>query len=119
AGATARWSTRWPAASGRPTSLGGSARRPAASPKRRPTRVVGRPDSPKGPALRNRRGCGSVRRMTVRGADDRRVEKLEVATYRVPTDQRESDGTLEWDHTDVVVLTVASGGSTGTGWSYG
>jgi L-alanine-DL-glutamate epimerase-like enolase superfamily enzyme len=46
------------------------------------------------------------------------VESLEVATYRVPTDEPESDGTLTWDHTDVIVVHLAADGSTGLGWTY-
>ena len=46
------------------------------------------------------------------------IERLDVATYRIPTDAPESDGTLKWDHTDVVVVHVTAGGSTGLGWSY-
>ncbi len=46
------------------------------------------------------------------------VERLEVKTYRVPTDAPESDGTLQWDHTDVVLVTVEGGGNTGVGWTY-
>ena len=46
------------------------------------------------------------------------IEKLEVALYRVPTDQPESDGTLSWDHTDLVMVTAAAGDEKGFGWSY-
>jgi L-alanine-DL-glutamate epimerase-like enolase superfamily enzyme len=46
------------------------------------------------------------------------IERLDVATYRIPTDAPESDGTLKWDHTDVVVVHVTAGGLTGLGWSY-
>jgi L-alanine-DL-glutamate epimerase-like enolase superfamily enzyme len=47
-----------------------------------------------------------------------KIERLDVATYRIPTDQSESDGTLKWDHTDVVVVHAVAGGQTGLGWSY-
>ena len=46
------------------------------------------------------------------------VESVEVAAYRVPTDEPESDGTLKWDHTDVVVVHLTADGSTGLGWTY-
>ena len=46
------------------------------------------------------------------------VESMEVAAYRVPTDEPESDGTLKWDHTDVIVVHVTADGSTGLGWTY-
>jgi L-alanine-DL-glutamate epimerase-like enolase superfamily enzyme len=46
------------------------------------------------------------------------ITRLEVATYRIPTEEEESDGTLTWDHTEVVVVHVHAGGETGLGWSY-
>ncbi|HVZ36303.1 MAG TPA: enolase C-terminal domain-like protein [Polyangiaceae bacterium] len=49
---------------------------------------------------------------------DATIEVLDVATYQVPTDRPESDGTLEWDHTDVVVVHVRAGKAAGLGWSY-
>ncbi len=50
--------------------------------------------------------------------DDPPIESLEVATYRVATDQPESDGTLQWNHTDVIVVQATAGGATGLGWTY-
>jgi L-alanine-DL-glutamate epimerase-like enolase superfamily enzyme len=47
-----------------------------------------------------------------------KITALEVATFRVPTDQPESDGTLEWNHTDVVTVHVHAGGQVGLGWTY-
>ena len=38
--------------------------------------------------------------------------------YTVPTDLPESDGTLEWDSTTIVVVEVAAGGESGVGWTY-
>lgn len=46
------------------------------------------------------------------------IERLSVRTYRVPTEQLESDGTFEWDHTDLVLVQVDGGGQSGLGWSY-
>ncbi len=46
------------------------------------------------------------------------VDRLDVAVYRVPTDAAESDGTAEWDHTDVVVVQARAGDEVGLGWSY-
>ena len=46
------------------------------------------------------------------------IEGMETAVYRVPTDEPESDGTLCWDHTDVVVVHLAAGGKMGLGWTY-
>jgi L-alanine-DL-glutamate epimerase-like enolase superfamily enzyme len=46
------------------------------------------------------------------------ISRLDVATYRVPTDAPESDGTLKWDHTGVVIVHAYAGGSIGLGWTY-
>ena len=47
------------------------------------------------------------------------VERLTVSAYEIPTDAPESDGTLEWDSTTVVVVEVEAGGETGLGYTYG
>jgi L-alanine-DL-glutamate epimerase-like enolase superfamily enzyme len=47
------------------------------------------------------------------------VETLSVSAYTVPTDEPESDGTLEWDSTTIVVVEVRGGGETGLGYTYG
>src|SRR5919206_1497299 len=46
------------------------------------------------------------------------VEHLEAAAYTIPTDQPESDGTLAWDSTTLVLVTARAGGETGIGWTY-
>lgn len=46
------------------------------------------------------------------------VERLEVSAYTVPTDRPESDGTLEWDSTTIVVADVSAGGEHGLGYTY-
>ena len=46
------------------------------------------------------------------------VDRLEAAAYRIPTDAPEADGTLAWDHTTLVTVTVAAGGREGLGWTY-
>lgn len=47
------------------------------------------------------------------------VEHLEVSAYRVPTDvPNESDGTLVWTATTLVVVEVRGGGATGLGYTY-
>ncbi|MGH9327045.1 MAG: enolase C-terminal domain-like protein [Terriglobia bacterium] len=46
------------------------------------------------------------------------VEKVEVSAYTVPTDSPESDGTLEWNKTTVVVVEAAAGGARGLGYTY-
>lgn len=50
--------------------------------------------------------------------DSSRTERVEVAAYRVPTDVPESDGTLQWNSTTIVVVHAWGGGRTGLGYSY-
>jgi L-alanine-DL-glutamate epimerase-like enolase superfamily enzyme len=49
---------------------------------------------------------------------DARIDEVRAAAYRVPTEQPESDGTLEWDAVTVVVAEVQAGGHTGLGYTY-
>jgi L-alanine-DL-glutamate epimerase-like enolase superfamily enzyme len=51
-------------------------------------------------------------------ADAPALEGIETAVYVIPTDAPEADGTLAWDETTVVVVTVTAGGERGTGWTY-
>ena len=46
------------------------------------------------------------------------VDRLAVSAYRVPTDQPESDGTLEWDATTIVLVRAEAGGESGLGYTY-
>src|SRR6187402_2338582 len=46
------------------------------------------------------------------------IERLEVSAYEIPTDMPESDGTLEWDSTTIVIVEVEGGGSSGLGYTY-
>src|SRR5512142_824447 len=46
------------------------------------------------------------------------VERVEVSSYTVPTDSPESDGTLEWNSTTLVLVQVAGGGRLGLGYTY-
>src|SRR4051812_25424499 len=43
---------------------------------------------------------------------------MEVSVFEVPTDEPESDGTLEWDSTTMVVVEVAHDGAVGLGYTY-
>ena len=52
------------------------------------------------------------------GAADPRVDGVDVAVYRVPTDRPEADGTLSWDATTAVVVRARGGGCSGLGWTY-
>lgn len=46
------------------------------------------------------------------------VESLDVAAYTIPTDFPESDGTIEWDKTTIVVVEAKSGNVSGLGYTY-
>ena len=46
------------------------------------------------------------------------IEGLQVSAYTVPTDQPESDGTLEWDSTTIVIVEATAGATTGLGYTY-
>jgi L-alanine-DL-glutamate epimerase-like enolase superfamily enzyme len=47
------------------------------------------------------------------------VETLKVSAYRITTDAPESDGTLAWDSTTLVLVELEAGGHTGLGYTYG
>ena len=47
------------------------------------------------------------------------VERIEVSAYTVPTDSPESDGTLKWDSTTMVLVEAEAGGERGLGYTYG
>jgi L-alanine-DL-glutamate epimerase-like enolase superfamily enzyme len=47
------------------------------------------------------------------------VERVHATAYTIPTDAPESDGTLEWDSTTIVVVEVEAGGERGLGYTYG
>lgn len=46
------------------------------------------------------------------------IERLNVSAYTVPTASPESDGTLEWSRTTIVIVEVAACGTGGMGYSY-
>lgn len=48
----------------------------------------------------------------------RRIARIEVDAYRIPTDAPEADGTIAWDATTLVLAQVSAGGHTGLGWTY-
>jgi L-alanine-DL-glutamate epimerase-like enolase superfamily enzyme len=47
------------------------------------------------------------------------IEGLQARTYTVPTPEPETDGTLEWDATTIVVVEARAGGHAGIGYTYG
>ncbi len=46
------------------------------------------------------------------------VEAVRVSAYTVPTDGPESDGTIAWDATTLVLVEIDAGGVTGIGYTY-
>ena len=46
------------------------------------------------------------------------VERVGVRAFTVPTDAPESDGTLKWNSTTLVLVSIKAGGMTGLGYSY-
>src|SRR5919201_284269 len=95
---------------------------PACPPRRAatPNRVHARPGNR--PRLRGHDAGNRTRKITVssRGiaATKPYVEELETSAFTLRTEQPESDGTLEWDRTNAVVVEARSGDHTGLGYSY-
>jgi len=48
-----------------------------------------------------------------------KIESLEVSAYTVPTDAPESDGTLRWNSTTIVLVEATAGRERGLGYTYG
>jgi L-alanine-DL-glutamate epimerase-like enolase superfamily enzyme len=48
-----------------------------------------------------------------------RITGLTVSVYTVPTDLPESDGTLEWDSTTLILVGIEAGNKSGLGYTYG
>jgi L-alanine-DL-glutamate epimerase-like enolase superfamily enzyme len=46
------------------------------------------------------------------------IDRVDVAAFTIPTDAPESDGTLEWDRTTIVVVHVAAGEVIGLGYTF-
>ncbi|HEU5037517.1 MAG TPA: enolase C-terminal domain-like protein [Nocardioides sp.] len=51
--------------------------------------------------------------------NDATISSVDAAVYTVPTQGPEADGTLAWDTTTMVLVTVRAAGITGIGWTYG
>ena len=47
-----------------------------------------------------------------------RIDHIQVSAYTIPTDLPESDGTLEWNKTTIVIVEAASGEACGVGYTY-
>jgi L-alanine-DL-glutamate epimerase-like enolase superfamily enzyme len=46
------------------------------------------------------------------------INRLDVSAYRIPTDTAESDGTLVWESTTLVLVQAHAGGRAGIGYTY-
>ncbi len=47
-----------------------------------------------------------------------RIDRIDVSSYAIPTDRPESDGTLAWDSTTLVLVEVTAGHRRGLGYTY-
>lgn len=63
----------------------------------------------------NGRDTGHARRLPGEGP---KIESVRASVVTIPTDAPESDGTLKWDSTTLVLAEVTGGGKTGIGYSY-
>jgi len=50
---------------------------------------------------------------------DVKIDGLTVSAYQIPTDTPESDGTLQWNSTTIVIVEASGGGKRGLGYTYG
>ncbi|MGC3974501.1 MAG: enolase C-terminal domain-like protein [Nitrospira sp.] len=55
---------------------------------------------------------------SIQGDFGPKIEKVLVSAYTIPTAVPESDGTLEWDRTTLVLVDVSSGSHHGIGYTY-
>ena len=46
------------------------------------------------------------------------IQSVTARVYTIPTETPESDGTITWDHTTLLIVEVEAGGMTGLGYSY-
>jgi len=70
------------------------------------------------PPLRTPRSQDESETSTTSNSRDIPLERIEVSTYTIPTDFPESDGTLEWDETTLVLAHAVAGGKCGMGYTY-
>ncbi len=47
-----------------------------------------------------------------------KIDDVIVRAYKIPAEQPESDGTLKWDSTTMVLVSIKSEGETGIGYTY-
>ncbi len=46
------------------------------------------------------------------------IDKVEISAYEIPTDSPESDGTLKWDSTTIILVEITADNKTGIGYTY-
>ncbi|MDR7300082.1 enolase C-terminal domain-like protein [Haloactinomyces albus] len=56
--------------------------------------------------------------MTTRATETVPIERIDVSAYEIPTDAPESDGTLAWDSTTLVLVRAHAADRTGVGYTY-
>ena len=56
--------------------------------------------------------------MAHQGANEVPIRRVEVSAYTIPTDLPESDGTLKWDKTTIVLVEIQAGNARGLGYTY-
>lgn len=56
--------------------------------------------------------------MTATDSCRQSIERVDAAAFTIPTDADESDGTLEWSSTTIVIVTARSGSECGVGYTY-
>ena len=54
----------------------------------------------------------------INGRVDVKIDGLRTAAYTIATDEPESDGTLAWKQTTLVLVHAAAGGQEGIGYTY-
>lgn len=55
---------------------------------------------------------------TVAVNDSIRVKQVHIAAFKIPTATSESDGTLTWNNTTLIIVEIEAGGKTGIGYTY-
>ena len=95
----------------------GEGRRPGPA-RRRPRRRQG--DQPQRPVGRVAalRQAAPRRRRRVTAVSAQLIDRVDVGAYTIPTPEPESDGTLIWDATTIVVVELGAGDVSGIGYAY-
>ncbi len=50
--------------------------------------------------------------------ESEKIKSLKASAYIIPTDYPESDGTIKWDRTTLILVEIKGGGKSGIGYSY-